>query len=57
MDFCSPRFLKINFVVLAALGLRGCAQSFSGCGEVFVAVMGFLWLREWLLIAEHVQAQ
>ena len=44
MDFCSPRFLKIIYLILGALGLRGCAWAFSGCGE-------------WLLIAEHVQAQ
>ena len=43
MDFCSPRFLKIIYLVLTALGLCCCARAFSGCGEC-------------LLVAEHMQA-
>ena len=43
IDFYSPRFLKIIYLVLAALGLHCCAQAFSGCGEC-------------LRVAEHMQA-
>ena len=43
MDVCSPRFLKIIYLVLAALGLHCCPWAFSGFGEC-------------LLIAEHMQA-
>ena len=43
MHFCPPRFLKIIYLVLAALGLHCYPWAFSGFGEC-------------LLIAEHMQA-
>ena len=43
------------FLVLAALGLRCCAQAFSSCGErglLFVAVRGLL-IAVGSLVVEH----
>ena len=49
-------FLKLFiYLFLAALGLRCCAQAFSGCGEqglLFVAVCGLLTVVA-SLVAEH----
>ena len=50
-------FLKIIFIYLflAVLGLRGCVQAFSSCGErglLFVAVRGLL-IAVASLVAEH----
>ena len=62
INHCATReallFLKKNFFffnVLAALGLRCCAQAFSSCGEpglLFVVVRGFLIVVA-SLVAEH----
>ena len=48
-------FSKFIYLFLAALGLRCCAQAFSGCGErglLFVAVRGLL-IAVASLVAEH----
>ena len=48
-------FLKINYLFLAALGLRCCARAFSSCGErglLLVAVHGLLIVVA-SLVAEH----
>ena len=48
-------YLFINLCILAALGLRCCAQAFSSCGEwglLFVVVRGLL-IAVTSLVAEH----
>ena len=53
-----PSFLKKRlfiYLLLAALGLRCCAQAFSSCGErglLFVVVHGLLTAAA-SLVAEH----
>ena len=53
--FQRPFFLKINYLFLAALGLRCCASACPSCGErgpLFVAVRGLV-IAVASLVVEH----
>ena len=54
-SFIFFNFIYLFFKFLAALGLRCCAQAFSGCGErglLFIVVHGLL-IAVVSLVVEH----